>query len=227
MIADNDQLILFGEIESTYDFKKDGPRQLLPATQSTYVMAVLSVLNWARRMRSGLYGSDHRVFTDPSYPMYHSEVYRLVDLVFRDLTGRSLSCITRSSIDVAKVFVGCRKGNYKRLRDCKIIPSTVDPGSVVYGALGCIANHDGRLMKIGYTEQNLKRYLRSKRIQSDFILVASYPGGHTEENEAHLALQSFLVEGREWFAKRREVFEYMADEGWVLEEAWHREMRNF
>lgn len=111
--------------------------------------------------------------------------------------------------DVIDAYSGCRKRNYVALRDGKAIEPEPDrllfgivndgPVATVYAYLGHNARQKKRLIKIGYTSQNLTEYLRGKVIQHDPQLMATKCGGRKEEAAEHARWDRYRADGREWY----------------------------
>lgn len=116
--------------------------------------------------------------------------------------------------EVQGIWTDTRKGRYKDLRDGKPIENTSDdmplfgverdePVSVIYAYWGQNQIAGRRLVKIGYTSQDLQTYLNNLRRQYDPKLLATKPGGRVDEQKEHLRYRGLLAEGREWFEPSR------------------------
>jgi len=64
------------------------------------------------------------------------------------------------------------------------------------------ARANRRLIKIGWTSQDLDKYLRSKAISHDPILLGSRGGSWHDEQAEHLRFRMYLADGREWYFPR-------------------------
>jgi hypothetical protein len=120
--------------------------------------------------------------------------------------------------DVAQMWHGVRRGNYKTLRDGKPIAKDVhslplfdEPDvsicAVNYVYWGRNQKFDGRLVKVGYTAGDLASYLKKLGRMYDPILMASRPGDKDDENAFHLQWRHFVADGKEWYWAHNPMFD--------------------
>lgn len=127
-----------------------------------------------------------------------------------------------SNPDVAIAYEAQRKAKYRIFRDGKQVPrdhlplfkddvddSCPKPVSTIYAYWGCNQNVHRRLIKIGYTGQNLQRYLSSLKRQHDPKLLSSKCGDEPQERREHHRWRDLLYEGREWFRPDEELIQYL------------------
>jgi hypothetical protein len=148
------------------------------------------------------YGSD-KLLTNPDASQ---ELYKRILQEYSKRTGERCPFKLHEVLDA---YGQCRKGNYKALRDGQPIQNEPDlplfgksvkgPTAVLYAYLGHNARQKRRLIKIGYTSQDLTTYLKSKVIQHDPQLLASRCGGIEDEHAEHVRWDRILADGREWF----------------------------
>lgn len=146
-----------------------------------------------------------------------SQLYAMVCQRHFERFGHSLSA---TADEIALTYAGVRKGNYERLRDGKPIkreahhplfgiPTESVPVAVVYAYWGRNQIADTRLVKIGYTFQDLRTYLRSLERQYDPRLLATRCGGYGEEQAEHAKCRMYLEEGDEWYRPCPAIFAYL------------------
>lgn len=194
----------------------DGAYEAPGKQEMTYlVRACEQVLNWLRlggvTIAGATYGSDHVVLSSEG----REELYRYVFERYYKLAGKAMPF----TVDiVAKTYSGCRKGNYENLRDgkaitkgCRALPLfgelEDDVVATVYAYWGSNQKAGRRLIKIGYTEQELTKYLRTLERAYDPRLMAQRCGGRPEEQEIHRAWSRFRAEGREWYWATEAMFD--------------------
>ena len=188
---------------------------MLNADFRTLVCACEDILSYLKLsgmiIGGATYGSDKLVID----PNNKQRLWILINKRFRVRAGCDMSF---TPDDVALVYSGNRKGNYKALRDDKPIthnngPTLFDeiaaepePVATLYAFIGLTAKTVARLIKIGYTTQKLSTYLRGKDIPHNPILLATRCGGRPEEKEELSRYRHQLAVGREWFYPSEQMF---------------------
>ena len=84
--------------------------------------------------------------------------------------------------------------------------------ATIYAYWGSNQIAQRRLVKIGYTAQDLGAYLRNLERAFDPILLATRPGGRHEEKMEHAKWHVHLAEGREWFYPVPNLLDYLRRE---------------
>jgi hypothetical protein len=170
------------------------------------VRACEAVLNYLKlnEMRLGghTYGSDMLLIDNES----RQALFAMIQKQYLDMFG---GICPLGIDDTLKTYSGCRKRNYVALRDGQPIHreegrslfgiEDTGPIATVYAYLGWNARAERRLIKIGYTAQNLTQYLRTKDIPHNPKLMATRCGGRKEEQREHAKWSRYLADGREWF----------------------------
>lgn len=165
-----------------------------------------AVLNYLKlnEMRLGgyTYGSDMLLI--------HSEARQQLFMMIQKRYLEMFGGLLPIGIDeTLSAYSDARKRNYTALRDGKAIHreggrtlfgiEDSGPVATVYAYLGSNARANRRLIKIGYTAQNLSSYLRGKEIAHNPQLMATRCGGRKEEHTEHAKWTRYLADGREWF----------------------------
>jgi len=126
--------------------------------------------------------------------------------------------------DTAELYLECRKGCWERHRDkMPITRSDVylplfgeiekhETVSTIYAYIGRNQILDGRAVKIGYTDQELIKYLNTKKREHDPWLVATKCGSYREEQKEHQKWGMYRAEGREWYWYADRMFQTFRDE---------------
>ncbi len=143
--------------------------------------------------------------------------------------------LTKSTRQIVGIYRTARKANFKRcpgksrdgtqrmftpfvkeMDSFPLIDGDDDSYSAtVYAYYGRVATFPQRLVKIGYTTQELRRYLSSKRIPHKPQLLATRPGGRNAEDLEKAKWSLYLREGNEWFEPSRTMFRYFEqDDMW-------------
>lgn len=132
--------------------------------------------------------------------------------------------------DIARAYYEARKRNYEHLRDGVPIPRgdkelplfgeirQDTPIATVYAYWGRNQNADRRLVKIGYTGDELGAYLHRLQRMYDPRLLASKPGSESDERAEKARWHRHLAEGREWFWPVPELFEALKREWRITQE---------
>jgi hypothetical protein len=126
-----------------------------------------------------------------------------------------------------------RKANHKQLRDGwaigskwgqqRLLTDAVD--ATVYAYAGNAGGKRG-LIKIGYTEQKLESYLRSKELAHQPMLLATRPGSRSTEQKCLDECRSDKVVGNEWHAPTDRMCAYIRASFADLEPDFDRRFRH-
>ena len=139
----------------------------------------------------------------------------MVSTLYQREYGEAMPFAAQNIIDT---YGGVRKGNYERMRDGVSIPREYhplfgdtsedgEPIAIVYAYWGSNQKAKRRLIKIGYTSQDLATYLRNLQRAYDPRLMATRCGGRHEEDIEHALYRLSLAEGREWFYPTPAMFD--------------------
>lgn len=137
---------------------------------------------------------------------------------------------------IAILWMDIRKGNYKTLSNREpILKPTKDkrqlflfpdidkiektgPSHTIYAYIGHLPKLP-RVIKIGYTSQDLDTYLKTKNIYHEPVLLSSKCGDKMEERALHATFVRQLVCGREWFSPVPQMLDEFTNQhhGWSPE----------
>lgn len=144
---------------------------------------------------------------------------RMVDQRFYELCRVRLDeCMWYSDTMLRETWHACRRRGLNMLKgvlllitDHRPLFDGIDPtpGCIVYAYSGKIAKVAWRVVKLGYTDQNLDKYLRSKRIAHDPILLANTPGDLPLEDSFKAQWRHLLADGKEWFHPDRSILDWI------------------
>lgn len=144
------------------------------------------------------------------------ELRRLFDGLFKKLTGAHVTDHWDDN-QIRKAYEDKRKWGYRELRDARPLVTDrpllgiVDGCSVLYAYSGRIATVQGRLLKLGFTGQNLEDYLRGLRLKHDPILLASKPGDQEDEAAMLRRWRHRVADGDEWHWPELDICNWVKD----------------
>lgn len=186
-----------------------------PDTMNTLGRACLDVINFRKAMGRP-YASDRLLTVD--FPFLRREINQ----AFQRLTGHRIehSVIKLSDGDIVLQYNRVRKGHYKVLASGKAVISdrplfddSTEGSCIVYAYTARIAKWPGlRVVKLGFTCQNIDDYLRAKRIAHDPKLLATMSGDEALETRFKQKWRHRLADGNEWFWPERDLFEWIVGE---------------
>jgi hypothetical protein len=136
-----------------------------------------------------------------------AQMRRMLDDHFVKLTGEHLEKFWPDE-KIRFHFESAPKGRYKEFKNGQIAlgprpllgEDEVENCATIYAYSGTYATLKGqRLIKIGYTAQNLRRYLASKRDEYDPQWLASMPGSESLEDKIHAQWECQLARRDEWY----------------------------
>ena len=179
--------------------------------------AITDVVNYLFVTRGGTSEGpgSHLWFTDPLRKL---RLYNWTDSRVMERGGVSLAELQLSPDEIAHRVESRRKQGYKKLAKGLLLSSrpkgffggqVLDVSAVVYAYYGSVATRQKRLVKIGYTTQELRTYLNGKRILHKPVLLGDMPGGRETESRILNMWGAQLEEGREWFRPSKELFSWM------------------
>jgi hypothetical protein len=178
---------------------------------------MLSYLSLSRTTVAGwTYGSERMLIHSEG----RNELHMLLSRRYMERYGEVCSLSMEVILDL---YSQARKKNFETLRDGEAIrhsndtlslfPETADieetnPVATVYAYWGHNARRHRCLVKIGYTTQDLRTYLKSKEIAHQPFLFGTRCGGRTEEKAEHARWARYKVHGteREWFYPTHVMF---------------------
>ena len=168
---------------------------------NTLMRACVNVQNY-RQQTNKVYGS-HRLLTI-DFPILRREI----DREYLKLTGHRIdhSPVRISDGEIQNTWESVRKGWYKPRSNGKAVLSDrplfgeVEGSCVVYAHTACIAKYDRvRVIKLGYTRQNIAEYIAGRRIAFDAKLLATMCGDERDEKRFLRKWRFRLADGNEWF----------------------------
>jgi hypothetical protein len=180
------------------------------------IRACESVLNWLKLgnvLLNGIsYGSDDLL----ADPQASNELLGWIQKQHMSFYGNMPKFPPASML---MTYTAARKGNYQALRDGIPIKrennnrplfglQDTGPVAVVYAYIGRnqSVHVDKRVLKIGYTSDDLGEYLRRLERQYHPELLGSRPGDKADEIAEHGKWRRHCIDGREWYAPVDEIF---------------------
>lgn len=184
-----------------------------PDTMNTIDRAILNVQTG--RNLSGLKYGSHRLLTTEFFV-----IKRLLNREYRRMTGRTIdqSAVRISDDELRCKWEDIRKGWYKvhKKKVARVTPRPLfgetEGAAIVYAYSGLITTYPGlRIVKLGYTAQEVAGYLRAKKRQHDPKLLATTIGDKQLESEFLRKWSHIKCDGNEWFWPTRELFNWISD----------------
>jgi len=180
---------------------------------NTIAAAMDNVMNYRKAMGKP-YGS-HKLLTE-NFHFLKREINR----EYIRLTGMGLdhSVVRKSDMELQCLWEDVRKGHYKirakgnAVRHDRPLFGETEGACIVYAHTALIAKHPGlRVIKIGFTTQNVDDYLRGKRIACDPKLLATMCGDEQLESRFKQKWRHRRADGNEWFFPEREMFDWIVN----------------
>lgn len=151
-----------------------------------------------------VFGSD--VFGHPGTAEYRT-MRKSVDKQFLRLTGKSVEECKFDDHFIGRTFIAVRKQGWKR--DTNGLKRMPEVPSTLYAHTARLATVSCDLIKLGYTSQNVHRYLQQRKRKEGAKLLATKCGGIAEETVMLSQWQHLLRSGREYFECHPDLIEWL------------------